>query len=127
MRYWQEEVKDMSAITVGGFTGYSTPVRPHLRMTRRGRAVLLGLVATPVVIAALAFGINAGDASGTRSSTPLAKITVVGGETLWSVAKQLAPTADPRDVISDIMAVNRLSTADIYPGEQLAIPAQYHH
>lgn len=94
-------------------------------MTKRGRAVLLTLVATPVVIAALAFGINAGGAVGTSSSTPLAKITVVGGETLWAVARDIAPTADPRDVIADIMSVNRLNSADIYPGERLSIPAKY--
>ena len=117
----------MSAITVGGFNSYATPSRSHLRMTKRGRAVLLSIIATPVVLAALAFGINAGGAVGTSSSTPLTKITVVGGETLWGVAKQIAPGSDPRDVVSDIMSVNRLSTADIYPGESLAIPAQYNH
>jgi LysM repeat protein len=96
-------------------------------MTKRGRAVLLALVAIPVVIAALAFGINAGGATATSSSTPLAMVTVVGGETLWSVAKQIAPNTDPRDVIADIISVNRLKSADIYPGEQLSIPAQYNH
>jgi LysM repeat protein len=96
-------------------------------MTKRGRSVLLGIVATPLVLAALAFGLNAGGAFGTSSSTPLTKITVVGGETLWGVAKQIAPNSDPRDVVSDIMSVNNLNTADIYPGERLAIPAQYHH
>jgi LysM repeat protein len=132
----------MSAITVGGFaSSYSSSYsasssasaraaqqRPaKLRMAKRGRAVLLTIVATPLVIAALAFGINAGGATATSSSTPLAKVTVVGGETLWNVATQIAPNADPRDVISDLMSVNRLSSAEIYPGEQLSIPAQYRH
>lgn len=116
----------MSAVSVGGFAPYSAPIsRSHLRMTKRGRAVLLTLIATPVVLAALAFGINAGGATATSSSTPLAKVTVVGGETLWSVAKQIAPTADPRDVVADLVSVNRLGSADIYPGEQLSIPAKY--
>jgi LysM repeat protein len=114
----------MSTVTMNGFTA---PSHSHLRMTKRGRAVLLSLVATPVVLAALAFGINAGGAAGSSSATPLAKITVVGGETLWSVAKEIAPNSDPRDVVTDIMSVNRLSSADIYPGERLAIPAQYSH
>jgi LysM repeat protein len=118
----------MSAITMGSFGSYSTPVhRSHLRMTKRGRSVLLTLIAAPLVVMALAFGINAGGATATNSSTPLAKVTVVGGETLWSLAKQVAPNADPRDVVADIMSVNRLSSADIRPGEQLAIPAQYSH
>ncbi len=94
-------------------------------MTKRGRAVLLSLVATPLVLVALAFGISAGGATATSTSTPLAKVTVVSGETLWDVAQQIAPTADPRDVIADIESVNRLSSASIYPGEQLLIPAQY--
>jgi hypothetical protein len=116
----------MTAISVGGFTAHSAPIRrSHLRMTKRGRAVLLSAVAAPVVLAALAFGINAGGATATSSSTPLAKVTVVGGETLWGVAQQIAPNADPRDVIADLESVNRLGSANIYPGEQLLSPAQY--
>ena len=118
----------MSAITAGGLGGYSARVRrSHLRMTKRGRTVLLTIVATPVVVLALVLGINAGGATATSSSTPLAKVTVVSGESLWSLAKQIAPNADPRDVIADIISVNRLGSADIYPGEHLSIPAQYSH
>jgi LysM repeat protein len=78
-----------------------------------------------LVIAALVLGINAGQATATTSSTPLAKMTVVGGDTLWSVAKEIAPNSDPRDVIADIMNVNRLQSAVLQPGETLRIPAQY--
>jgi hypothetical protein len=94
-------------------------------MTVRGRAVLLTIVATPLVVAALFMGLNSGAASGSTSSQPLQKITVVGGETLWGLASEIAPKSDPRDVIANIMSVNRLTTADIQPGEQLLIPAQY--
>ncbi len=114
----------MSAVTVG-FS--AQPTRSHLRMTARGRAVLLTLVATPLVVVALALGINAGAAQGTSSSTPLQKVTVVSGETLWGLAEQIAPKSDPRDVIANIMAVNQLATANIQPGERLEIPAQYSH
>jgi LysM repeat protein len=123
----------MSVISLGGTVAFGAreirllAAPSHLRMTKRGRTVLLTLIAAPLVVVALALGINAGGATATNSSTPLAKITVVNGETLWAVAKQIAPNSDPRDVISDIMSVNRLSTADIYPGEQLSIPAQYSH
>lgn len=99
--------------------------RSHLKMTARGRAVVLGLVATPLVLVGLAMGINAGGATATSSSTPLQTVTVTSGETLWQVARHLAPNADPRDVIIDIMNVNNLKSADIVPGEELKIPAQY--
>ena len=101
--------------------------RSHLRMTGRGRAVLLTLVAAPLVVIALGLGINAGSANGTTSSTPLTKVTVVGGETLWGLAHQIAPNSDPRDVIDDIISTNQLPSATIQPGEQLFIPAQYAH
>jgi LysM repeat protein len=94
-------------------------------MTARGRAVLLTLVATPLVVIALYFGINAGGATATSSSAPLSTITVSQGQTLWQLARQLAPTADPRDVIADVMSVNRLTSTNVQPGQKLAIPAQY--
>ncbi len=119
----------MSAVTVGAFTSYSSsrPVRAKLRMTKRGRAVLLTIISAPLVVGALLFGLNAGGATATDHSTPLTKITVVGGEDLWGVAKQIAPNADPRDVIAAIENVNQLSSANIQPGQQLSIPAQYSH
>jgi LysM domain len=127
----------MSAVSVG-FGSQRTSSRPavtgdgvvgsaHLRMTSRGRAVLLTVLATPLVIIALVTGINAGAANGTSSSTPLAKVTIVGGETLWGLAHDIAPNADPRDVVANIMSVNQLKTADIQAGERLSIPAQYSH
>lgn len=127
----------MSTVSVGfgsqrtssrsALLGHAVVGRPHLRMTARGRAVLLTVLATPLVIVALVTGINAGAANGTSSSTPLAKVTVVGGETLWGLARDIAPNSDPRDVVANIMSVNQLKTADIQAGERLYIPAQYSH
>lgn len=105
----------------------SAPRAGRLRMTRRGRAVLLAMITTPLVIAALAFGLNAGGATATDSSTPLKSITVSSGESLWQVALKVAPNTDPRDVIADIMSLNNLTSADLQPGQKLDIPAQYEH
>jgi LysM repeat protein len=119
---------NMSATAISRRSRFAaTQARPmsHLRMTARGRAVLLTLVATPLVVIALYFGINAGGATATSSSAPLSTITVSQGQTLWQLARQLAPTADPRDVIADVMSVNRLTSTNVQPGQKLAIPAQY--
>jgi LysM repeat protein len=120
----------MNAAAISGGSRFASaqaaPVS-HLRMTARGRAALLTLVATPLVVVALYFGINAGGATATSSSTPLSTVTVSQGETLWQLARQLAPTADPRDVIADVMSVNRLTSTNVQPGQKLAIPAQYQH
>jgi LysM domain len=96
-------------------------------MTRRGRAVLLTIVAVPVVGIALFFGISAGGATATTSSTPLQTITMPAGESLWQVATEIAPKADPRDFIADVVSVNQLASTDVQPGQTLEIPAKYEH
>jgi hypothetical protein len=119
-----------SALGRWGYASRSrqTPQRAaRLRITARGRAVLLTLVATPLVIAALVIGINAGGATATNSATPLKTVSVTSGESLWQLAVALAPNADPRDVIADIMTVNQLTSPDIQSGQRLEIPAQYEH
>ena len=104
-----------------------TPTRSRLRMTRRGRALLLVIASAPVVVLALFFGINAGGATATTSSTPLQTITMPAGESLWQVATEIAPKADPRNFIADVVSVNQLASTNVQPGQALQIPAKYEH
>ena len=99
----------------------------HLRLTRRGRAVLTTLAAVPLVIGAFLFAVNGGGAIATGSSThtQFAYVTVHSGQSLWSIAEKVAPSADPRDVIADIVSLNQLQSAVVTPGQRIAIPAQY--
>jgi len=107
----------------------STATQPRLRLTQRGRGVLVTIAATPLVIAALFFGLNGGVATATLEGSDAAfqYVTVDTGQTLWQVAEELAPTADPRDVIAQIVQLNQLESADVFAGQQLAIPAAYAH
>lgn len=111
----------MSAIAVAS--------QPHLRITRRGRAVLTLLIAIPLAVGAAVTGFGAiGAAAGTQSSTATFQyVTVEPGESLWQVARAVAPTADPRDVVADILSFNDLGSGDVQPGQRLAIPARYEH
>jgi len=118
----------MSAVTMGaGTMSTSAFPQPRLRITRRGRAVLTLLVAVPLAIAAAVTGIGAlGAAAGTQgSAATFSYVTVEPGESLWQVAQEVAPTADPRDVVADILTLNNLSSGEVQPGQRLAIPAQY--
>jgi hypothetical protein len=117
---------------VGGAIGSMTGVgarmaAPRLRLTRRGRAVLTTLAATPLIVAALAFGLNGGmaTATSTSSSTTFHYVTVGAGQSLWQLALEIAPSADPREVIADVVQLNQLSSADVQVGQRLAIPVQY--
>ncbi|QHC66316.1 LysM peptidoglycan-binding domain-containing protein [Rathayibacter sp. VKM Ac-2759] len=105
----------------------ATPQKSHLRLTRRGRAVLATLGALPIVAGAFVFGLNGGGAvaSADQSGVEFQYVTVRAGESLWSLAEELAPESDPRDVVDDILSLNQLPSAGIEPGQRLAVPSQY--
>lgn len=102
----------------------------HLRLTKRGRAVFTTLAALPLVIAAFVFAINGGGAQASLESTvqpgvEYTYVTIAPGQSLWSIAEEVAPTADPRDVVNDILEFNGMSSAELFPGQSLALPTQY--
>lgn len=115
----------MSAIALA-----SGPVRStRLRMTARGRR-LLGLIAAIPAVAVLAFAIVGGGAAlasreGGAPAGSFETITVMSGDSLWSIAEEVAPTADPRDVVDAITRLNSIDGGVLVAGQQLAIPAEY--
>lgn len=126
----------MSSISISGSfggRGYAPAPRvvrarsPKLRLTPRGRRVLMTLAAAPLVIAALAFALNGGGANATLSGSAqgFTYVTVEAGQTLWQLATELEPAADPREVIARIVTLNQLESADVAAGQELAIPAEY--
>ena len=100
---------------------------PRLRITRRGRVVFTALAAGPLAAMALVMALNGGMATATAeaSTGTFDYVTVASGQSLWQVAEELAPTADPRDVISDIARLNQLESSVVHPGDRLAIPPAY--
>ena len=103
-----------------------TAARARLRMTRRGRSVLLALVSLPIVVMLLALALNGGGATASLEAGAPAEIVMVQpGESLWTLAERIAPGADPRDVIEELKAFNRLASADVWAGQQISIPQRY--
>jgi LysM repeat protein len=49
-------------------------------------------------------------------------ITVKSGQTLWSIAKTIAPNADPRETIYNIEQINGLKTSAVEAGSQIIVP-----
>ena len=102
------------------------PARTRLRMTARGRAVLLAIIAVPLSIVLLVLALNGGGATATlEAGAPAQVVMVQPGESLWSIAESIAPSADPRDVILQLVSFNRLESADVWAGQQISIPQQY--
>ena len=104
--------------------------RPRTRLTRRGRIVVSALViAAMLLIAVLAWigGATRADAAGSGPPPSavyrnLTKVVVEPGESLWTIAAQAEPAADPRSVIQEIIDLNALGGTSIQPGERLWVP-----
>jgi hypothetical protein len=102
-----------------------------LRLTRRGRVVLTGLTALLVTVVMVVLGIGTGTAQATSTAPArggadpnLVRVTVGPGENLWWVAEKADPGADPRDIIQEVVSLNRLADATVYPGEELWVPRE---
>lgn len=91
-----------------------------VRLTRRARLIVL-LVITAVVVV---LGPWRAIASAPEGVVPQGWSTVVvqPGDTLWTLAEELDPTADPRVIVAQIKQANSLATSAITPGQVLTIP-----
>ena len=104
-------------------SGYSHPASTgtRLRLTTRGRRVIAVLAALPAVVALSATiigGSSAASGSRDRGADPSAftTVTVAAGESLWSIAQEVAPAADPRDVVDAIVRLNALDGVTVSAG-----------
>ncbi|CAA9379856.1 MAG: hypothetical protein AVDCRST_MAG21-1447 [uncultured Nocardioidaceae bacterium] len=94
-----------------------------MRLTRRGRLVVfLTLVAATLATVTLVGGpaLSSDQAHHSVSRT----VVVASGETLWDIAKRVAPAEDPRAVVDDIVALNHLRDGGVIrTGQPLEVPA----
>jgi nucleoid-associated protein YgaU len=100
-----------------------TATAPQLRLTRRGRLVLVALVAA-LAFALISLGqvaAQAGDGSGDAVSSTT--WVVQPGETLWVIAERVDPGTDPRETVARIVAMNDLPGSSVLVGQELQVPA----
>ena len=97
--------------------------RAHrVHLTRRGRALLL-LVLVSLLYAAFAVGRSASEAAVTTAPAPvLGQLTVQSGDTLWGIARQVAPGRDPRPTVEQLVRLNDLHEPALQVGQQLLLP-----
>ncbi|WP_237200623.1 LysM peptidoglycan-binding domain-containing protein [Rothia nasimurium] len=114
----------MSAIA----SSAAQPFGGRIRLTRRGRFVFRGLpvltLLALMVIGALTMLMPTPATSSNLdiSSAGSQTVTVYHGDNLWTIAEDIAPGLDSRDVINQIMEINDLTTAKLVPGQKLVVP-----
>jgi hypothetical protein len=104
--------------------------RSTVRLTRRGRIVVATLLtALCLLLVALAWMAITARAQAADGGLPqgavyrnLTSVVVHPGQTLWSIASQAEPSADPRVVMQLIIELNALHGTSIEPGQHLWVP-----
>jgi hypothetical protein len=96
------------------------------RATFRRRRIATAVLALGVVVVAGQAGAALGGstlaAPGRRPSLSASRLVVVQpGDTLWGIARRLAPNDDPRPIVDDLTRV--YGRGPLVPGETLHLPA----
>ena len=115
----------MSTLTISpAFVEYPRLAAPRsqVRLTRRGRLVVFLLALGFVLTAAIFLGTRstATNESGPEVQTEL--VMVGPGETLWSIASDLAEDGEVRDMVDQIERLNALDSSMLYAGQELHVP-----
>ena len=100
----------------------------QFRLTRRGR-IVFGALATVLVAGVLAvvamFVAPGAVANSEGSEAEFSYVVAQPGDSLWSIAQDLDPAADTRDVIEEIAKLNQLHSAELQVGEAIAVPLRF--
>lgn len=93
----------------------------QLTLTARGRAVVALLALALVAVVALVA--TRADADGPEGALAVRTHVVASGETLWAIAEGVAePGDDVRDVVLELVRLNRLPSAGLMAGQSIVVP-----
>jgi LysM repeat protein len=106
----------------------------QLVLSKSGRRFVRNAVITAVATASVLGFVNGFGASGFAANSASANastqatqvsfkyITIEPGQSLWSLAAKHAAGADPRDWIAQVVSLNALTSAEVQPGQRIALP-----
>ncbi len=97
----------------------------ELRLTRRGRVVVVLVFLSLLLASLLALGgySAASDASDARGEAQPTRTVVVGeGDTLWGIAAEVAVPGEVRTMVHDLQELNALPGPELVEGQRIAVP-----
>jgi len=101
----------------------TTAHRPQLRLTRRGRVVVLAFFVAMASLASAVLFTTASRADNPPTG-PAPTVVVQPHDTLWSIATRSSPGRDPYVAIAEIQQLNGLRGYVVQPGETLILPRE---
>ena len=76
----------------------------------------------PDLVVAAVLAVESGGPGGGLELAGSTTVVVQSGDTLWSIAGEIAPEEDRRAVVDALLDVNGLSDVDLVPGQVLELP-----
>jgi len=86
---------------------------------------VLGLGSTLLLLAVVLFsGFLTAEAGSSLADQGRATgvVVVQPGESLWQIAQDIAPQADPRETVTTIRDLNGLGDTTVVPGQSIVVP-----
>lgn len=99
-----------------------TSSRTSVRLTRRGRVVVLMAALALVLMAGFFLG-SVAVGTNEAGEAPATEIVMVEpGQSLWSIASDLTDSGDVRTTMREIERLNALDTVALSAGQKLRVP-----
>jgi hypothetical protein len=108
----------------------SAPCHPRpradreLRLTRRGRIVVVALLLGLLLVAFTLFSARSAASRHEGQAVPTRTVVVDEGDTLWGIAAAVAEPGQTRELVHRIQKVNSLPTPALVVGQELAVPIE---
>ena len=96
-------------------------IEPSVRLTKRGRVVVLIFLALVASLASAVLFTTASHADGPAPG-PAPTIVVQPDDTLWGIASREIPKRNNQDGVDELRRLNGLRTPDLQPGQVLTLP-----
>lgn len=124
----------MSTIAFGHYEPQVRPVRhlravpaarpaPHVRLTRRGKGLVLAAAVAFVAVLAVMFGSSSVAGNQVGAAPDTTTVRVMPGHTLWEIASEANPNGDIRKTVDEIVRLNSLPNASaLQMGSEIAVP-----
>ncbi len=94
----------------------------ELRLTRRGRLVVVLVFLTLLMGAVLALSGYSAASDARGPAQPVRTVVVEEGDTLWGIAAEVAEPGDVRGVVHELQELNALPGPELVEGQRLAVP-----
>ncbi len=98
------------------------PTAASVRLTRRGRLVLLVAFVALAFVALAVFGVQSAATGEAGAPVETRAVLIEEGDTLWGIASTVAEPGEVREMIYQIEELNALSGAGVVEGQEIAVP-----